>query len=168
LRPRAAFARFVDLRRSGLRLQLPNCCVTLPGNKIHRLGMATRSRFALGHHRNRFVELGRKTMKRMICLLAVLGLAVMLGCAQEKPEAAAKKIFEQQVAGHEGLQMDTSGLDYAIIEQSEDRAVVQISGLMPVKATIPLVKKQGKWVLGAPAEGHQAKEANAPQEANAH
>jgi len=107
-------------------------------------------------------------MKKITLLLLCGSLLVSFGCAQEKPEAAAKKIFEQQVAGHAGLQMDTSGLDYAIIEQSEDRAVVQVSGLMPVKATLPLVKKQGKWVLGAPAEGHPVNDANAPQEANAH
>jgi len=38
-------------------------------------------------------------MKKIICLILVLGVAVMVGCAQEKPEATAKKIFEQQVAG---------------------------------------------------------------------
>lgn len=91
-------------------------------------------------------------MKRMLCLVMVVGIVAMFGCAQEKPEAAAKKIFERQVAGHEGLQLDTSGLDYDLIEQVEDKAVVEVSGLMPVKATIPLVKKQGKWVLDIPTE----------------
>ena len=91
-------------------------------------------------------------MKRMLCLVMVVGMVAMFGCAQEKPEAAAKKIFEQQVAGHEGLQLDTSGLDYDLIEQVEDKALVEVSGLMPVKATIPLVKKQGKWVLDIPTE----------------
>jgi hypothetical protein len=92
-------------------------------------------------------------MKRMLCLVMVVGIVVMFGCAQEKPEAAAKKIFEQQVAGHEGLELDTSGLDYDLIEEVEDKALVEVSGLMPVKATIPLVKKQGKWVLDIPTEG---------------
>ena len=91
-------------------------------------------------------------MKRMLCLVMVVGMVAMFGCAQEKPEAAAKKIFEQQVAGHEGLELDTSGLDYDLIEQVEDKALVEVSGLMPVKATIPLVKKQGKWVLDIPTE----------------
>ena len=95
-------------------------------------------------------------MKRIICLLVVFGLVVMFGCAQEKPEAAAKKIFEQQVAGHEGLQLDTSGLDYDLIQQDGDRALVEVTGLMPVKATIPLVKKQGKWILAAPTEESEA------------
>ena len=95
-------------------------------------------------------------MKRLMCLLFVIGLTTMFGCAQEKPEAAAKKIVEQQVAGHEGLQLDTSGLDYDLIEQDGDRAWVQVTGLMPVKATIPLVKKQGKWILDIPAEAIEA------------
>ena len=91
-------------------------------------------------------------MKHMLCLVMVVGIVAMFGCAQEKPEAAAKKIFEQQVAGHEGMELDTSGLDYDLIEQVEDKALVEVSGLMPVKATIPLVKKQGKWILDIPTE----------------
>jgi len=91
-------------------------------------------------------------MKPICALLLAASILLFFGCAQEKPEAAAKKIFEQQVAGHEGLQLDTSGLDYELVEQDGDRALVEVTGLMPVKAKVPLVKKQGKWVMAAPAE----------------
>jgi hypothetical protein len=93
-------------------------------------------------------------MKRFSSLLLVVSLVVVFGCAQEKPEAAAQKIFERQlaVAAHEGVEMDPSGLDYDIVEEGEGRAVVAVTGLMPVKATLPLVKQQGKWVLDMPAE----------------
>ena len=37
-------------------------------------------------------------MKRILCLILVMGVAVMFGCAQEKPEAAAKKIFELRLS----------------------------------------------------------------------
>ena len=67
-------------------------------------------------------------MKKIICLILVLGVAVMFGCAQEKPEAAAKKIFEHQVAGHEGMELDTSGLVYTLVEQAENSALVEVSG----------------------------------------
>lgn len=92
-------------------------------------------------------------MKRFYALLLVAFLLVVFGCAQEKPEAAAQKIFERQlaVAAHEGMEMDPSGLDYDIVEESGDRALVEVTGLMPVKATLPLVKQQGKWVLDMPA-----------------
>jgi hypothetical protein len=89
-------------------------------------------------------------MKKIICLILVLGVAVMFGCAQEKPEAAAKKIFEQQVAGHEGIELDTAGLVYTIVEQGDNRALVEVSGNMAVKAAIPLVEKKGQWVLDMP------------------
>lgn len=89
-------------------------------------------------------------MKKIICLILVLGVAVMFGCAQEKPEAAAKKIFEQQVAGHEGMELDTSGLVYTIVEQGDSSALVEVSGNMAVKAAIPLVEKKGQWVLDIP------------------
>ena len=102
-------------------------------------------------------------MKPICALLLAASMLLFFGCAQEKPEAAAQKIFEQQVAGHEGLQLDTSGLDYNLVEQGEDKALVEVSGLMPVKATIPLVKKQGKWVLDVP---HEAVEAEAPAAAH--
>ena len=95
-------------------------------------------------------------MQKVICFALLVGLIVFFGCAQEKPEAAAKKIFEKQVAGHEGLQLDASGLDYELIAQDGDRALVEVTGLMPVKATIPLVKKQGKWILAAPTEESEA------------
>ncbi len=91
-------------------------------------------------------------MKKLFFLILALSLLLFFGCAQEKPEAAAKKIFEQQVAGHEGLQLDTSGLAYELVEQDGDRALVEVTGLMPVKAKIPLVRKQGKWVMAATVE----------------
>jgi hypothetical protein len=90
-------------------------------------------------------------MKKIICLILVLGVVVMVGCAQEKPEVAAKKIFEQQVAGHEGIELDTSGLVYTIVEQGDNSALVEVSGNMAVKAAIPLVEKKGQWVLDMPA-----------------
>ena len=90
-------------------------------------------------------------MKKILCVLLMLGMAVMVGCAQEQPEAAAQKIFEQQVAGHEGLELDTSGLVYTIVDQGENAAVVEVSGQMAVKAAIPLAKKGGQWVLAVPA-----------------
>jgi hypothetical protein len=100
-------------------------------------------------------------MKRITCLLLVLGLTVVLGCAEEKPEAAAKKIFEAQVgvAGHEGLDLDTSGLVYNITEQGDNSATVEVSGNMAVKASIPLVKEKGQWVLAMPSEQTTEKEA---------
>lgn len=102
-------------------------------------------------------------MKKIICLIIVLGVAVMFGCAQEAPEAAAKKIFEQQVAGHQGLKLDTSGLVYTIADRGDDTAVVQVSGKMVVKATLPLAKKGGQWVLAVPEGQPDAKEAKPHQ-----
>ena len=98
-------------------------------------------------------------MKKITCLILVLGVAVMFGCAQEEPEAAAKKIFEQQVAGHEGLELDTSGLVYTVVDKDEGNVRVEISGDMAVKAALPLVKKNGQWVLAVPKGEPDAKEA---------
>ena len=97
-------------------------------------------------------------MERLMCLILVIGLTAMLGCAQEQPEAAAKKIFEQQVAGHEGLELDTSDLVYTIVDHSEDAATVEVTGKMAVKASIPLSKKGGAWVLDLPSGESPPKE----------
>jgi hypothetical protein len=110
-----------------------------------------------------FDDIQGETMKRIICLVLLLGLVVMFGCAQEKPEAAAKKIFEQQVAGHEGLELDTSGLVYTIADRGDDTAVVEVSGKIVVKAAIPLEKKGGQWVLAVPDGEPAAKEAKPHQ-----
>ena len=96
-------------------------------------------------------------MKKITCLILVLGVAVMFGCAQEEPEAAAKKIFEQQVAGHEGLELDTSGLVYTVVDKDEENVRVEISGDMAVSATLPLVKKNGKWLLVGDRGGRTSK-----------
>ena len=95
-------------------------------------------------------------MKKLFYWILALSLLLVFGCAQEKPEAAAKKIFEKQVASHEGIQLDTSGLDYDLVQQDGDRALVEVTGLMPVKATLPLVKNQGKWILDIPTEAIEA------------
>ena len=86
-----------------------------------------------------------------MCLVLVVGLAALFGCAQEEPEAVAKKIFEQQVAGHEGLELDTSDLVYTIVDQSEDTVIVEVTGKMAVKASLPLSKKGGAWALELPS-----------------
>ncbi len=89
-------------------------------------------------------------MKKGICLLFVVGLLIV-GCADQKPEEAARKIVDQQVAiHHEGFEMDTSQVAYKVVEQDGQTALVEVSGDIAVKAVIPLVKKGGDWVLNVP------------------
>ena len=105
-------------------------------------------------------------MKRMVCGLMVLGLVAAFGCAKKGPEDAAKSYLEKQIAAkHKGIHMDTSGLSYKVIEETEDSAKVKVSGTIKVEAEIPLVKKAGTWVIGekkaashkkAPASGAHA------------
>jgi hypothetical protein len=64
------------------------------------------------------------------------------------------------VAGHEGIELDTSRLVYTIVAQEDGVAQVAVTGDMAVKATIPLVEKKGQWVLDPPPVAASAAEAH--------
>jgi hypothetical protein len=88
-------------------------------------------------------------MKRIVCVLVVMGLAAFLGCAKQAPEDAAKDIVEKLIATkHQGFVLDTSDLDYKVVEEGDDFARVAVSGEIEVKGEIALVKEGNRWVLG--------------------
>ena len=92
-------------------------------------------------------------MKRIICVLVVLGLAMLAGCQPSKPVDAAKSIMDKQITGHKGFDFDTSKLSYKLIEQQGDTAKVAVSGAVQVDAEILLKKEGGKWVLAGKGAG---------------
>ena len=101
-------------------------------------------------------------MKKAICLLIGAGLLLTIGCAEQKPEEAAREIVDQQVAvHHKGFEMDTTKVVYKIVEQDDQHAMVEVSGNIAVKALIPLTKKGGEWVLAVPAAEKPARDAAA-------
>ena len=101
-------------------------------------------------------------MKKSICFLFVAVVAIV-GCAEQKPEEAARKIVDQQVAvHHEGLELDTSRVVYKVIEQDDDTAMVEVSGDIAVKAVLFLAKKNGDWVLNLPHADKAEKGAQKP------
>lgn len=90
-------------------------------------------------------------MKKAICVVAAAVLLLVFGCSEQKPEEAARKIVDQQVAvHHEGIELDTSKVAYKVVEQDDQTAMVEVSGNIAVKAVIPLTKKGGEWVLPVP------------------
>ncbi len=100
-------------------------------------------------------------MKRAICLLVGAGLLLTIGCAEQKPEEAAREIVDQQVAvHHKGFELDTTKVVYKVVEQDDQHAMVEVSGNIAVKAVIPLSKKGDAWVLDTPSA-----EASAPKAA---
>lgn len=101
-------------------------------------------------------------MQKVIWTLFVVSLLI-IGCAEQKPEEAARKIVDQQVAiHHEGFELDTSRVTYKVIEQDGQTAMVEVSGNIAVKAVIPLAKKGGEWVLNVPREKAEVKPVHAP------
>ena len=60
-------------------------------------------------------------MRKAIICLAVAGLILFVGCAEQKPEDAARKIVDQQVKiHHKGIELDTSKVVYKVVEQEGD------------------------------------------------
>lgn len=99
-------------------------------------------------------------MKKIFTVLTVLALVTAVGCAKQAPEEAAKEIVAKQIATkHKGFILDTSDLEYKVIEEGKDFARVVVSGEIEVKGEIGLVKEGGRWVMGAkpaPAKMQQA------------
>ena len=106
-------------------------------------------------------------MKRMMCVLVVLGLAAFLGCAKQAPEDAAKEMVEKLIATkHPGFVLDTSDLNYEVVEQADDFARVLVSGEIEVKGEVTLVREGKKWVVGGkpavPAKASEPKSQTVP------
>ena len=92
-------------------------------------------------------------MKRMVCVLVVMGLVAFLGCAKQTPEDAAKGIVDKLIATkHPGFVLDTSDLEYKVVEEGDNFARVAVSGEIEVKGEIALVKEGNRWVIGGKPE----------------
>jgi hypothetical protein len=90
-------------------------------------------------------------MKKALCLIVATGLWAVIGCQPSKPEDVAKAYMNQQISAHEGVDLDTSGLKYEVVEESADTAKVLVSGDIAVTAELNLVKTGGKWSLSGNA-----------------
>jgi hypothetical protein len=100
-------------------------------------------------------------MKKVIGLLVGVGLLLTYGCAEQKPEEAARKIVDTQVkVHHEGFALDTSKVVYKVMEQDANKARVEVTGDIAVQAVIPLVMQDGEWVLDVPTGKAPAKKAH--------
>lgn len=86
-------------------------------------------------------------MKKILCLLASVALLGIIGCAKKAPEDAAKRYVKEMIAKHQGFDMDTSKLNYKVVEETKDSAKIEISGAIEVKAEMALVKRGGEWIL---------------------
>jgi hypothetical protein len=102
-------------------------------------------------------------MKKVLCLIVATGLLAVIGCQPSQPEDVAKAFMNQQIAAHQGFDLDTSGLNYELVEESAETAKVLVSGDIAVTAELNLVKTGGKWTISgnAPAAGKPEKPAEA-------
>ena len=79
------------------------------------------------------------------------GLVGIIGCQPNKPEDVAKAFMNQQISAHQGFDLDTSGLKYEMVEETDGTARVLVSGDITINAALNLVKTDGKWTVAANA-----------------
>jgi hypothetical protein len=105
-------------------------------------------------------------MKKVLCFIVATGLLASVGCQPTKPEDVAKAYMNQQISAHQGVDLDTSGLEYQVVEESADTAKVLVSGDIAVTAELNLVKIGGKWSLSekAPESGEPEEPAETSSE----
>ena len=101
-------------------------------------------------------------MKKILCLLASVALLGIVGCAKNAPEDAAKRYVKEMIAKHQGFDMDTSKLNYKVVEETKDSAKIEISGAIEVKAEMALVKRGGEWILEPAGKTAEKAPATAP------
>lgn len=97
-------------------------------------------------------------MQRIALFFFIVGLVLFSGCAQESAEEAAKHFVDEQIAKHEGFELDTTKLTYEVVEQDAGMARVIVSGDIAVKGEIPMANEGGKWVVAAESPQVQGKE----------
>lgn len=104
-------------------------------------------------------------MKKLFVVMACIGALVMVGCGEkETPESFGKKYIEKKF---ENINCDLVDLDYSITEEGEDAATVVIEGKIKYKEEIHLVKKDGKWMVGAKAAKKESAKAEVKEDAHA-
>ena len=92
-------------------------------------------------------------MKKMLCIFCCLALLATTGCnvfkKENKPEDVGKTYIKEKLAGNE---FDTSGLEYAVLEQTDNTAVLKISGTINFTEEIHLIKEDKKWKMASETE----------------
>ena len=96
-------------------------------------------------------------MKSVVCFVLAMGLLAVAGCQKSKPEDAARAFMNRQIPAHQGFDLDTSGLEYKVVQESSDTAKVLITGDIEVNAELNLVKADGGWKVDEKGEGIEKK-----------
>jgi len=86
-------------------------------------------------------------MKKVLCLVMVLAMAMVLGCAKNNPEDVAKAFVKKQLNINNSIRVNTSQLTYEVLEKDNGNATVRVSGTIDFDSDIYLVKENNKWII---------------------
>ncbi len=106
-------------------------------------------------------------MKKILVALCCVGLLVIAGCGgdSDDPVGFSKNYIEKKLGGNN---CDLSKLKYKVVDESDENAVIKISGTIEYLEELALEKKDDKWVVSAKAPKHvpAKKEAQPKKEAD--
>jgi hypothetical protein len=86
-------------------------------------------------------------MKKVLCLVMILAMAMAWGCAKKGPEDVAKDYVKKQLIANDSFKVNTSQLTYEAVEKDDGTAVVKVSGTIQFNSNILLVKENNKWII---------------------
>ena len=84
-------------------------------------------------------------MKRIVFVGMLAAVLMFFGCAKPGPEDVAKDVVKKQLQSDYAVKIDTSKLEYTVVDQSDNQATVKVSGTIQYDGIVGLVKENGKW-----------------------
>lgn len=86
-------------------------------------------------------------MKKLLVVTVIFAAFLVAGCAKHDPENVAKDYVEKQFKSDQPVKADTSGLKYTLVEKTDTRATIEVSGTLDVEGKIYLVKEGKNWKI---------------------
>lgn len=86
-------------------------------------------------------------MKKRFVLFMAVSVLLMAGCGKDSPEADARDYITKSLAFDKKIQLDTSGLEYKVGEETDGKATVTVSGNIKCDGELVFVREKGTWVL---------------------
>lgn len=86
-------------------------------------------------------------MKKIALTGVLLSVFVIAGCGSDTPDKVAKSYVKDNVNFSKSLDADCKGLEFVVVEENDEKAVVEVKGAVQYEGELKLLKNEGKWVV---------------------